>query len=60
MDYPQILSPIINFLHCPTPQAWIDEARKPEKPAAAADRPYGVRAESAQNAMLLVRRYGRG
>ncbi|WP_214442873.1 tRNA isopentenyl-2-thiomethyl-A-37 hydroxylase MiaE, partial [Escherichia coli] len=22
MDYPQILSPIINFLHCPTPQAW--------------------------------------
>ena len=30
MDYPQILSPIINFLHCPTPQAWIDEARKPE------------------------------
>ncbi len=30
MDYPQILSPIISFLHCPTPQAWIDEARKPE------------------------------
>ncbi len=22
--------PIINFLHCPTPQAWIDEARKLE------------------------------
>ncbi|MGV1381000.1 hypothetical protein ACVSRA_25970, partial [Klebsiella pneumoniae] len=21
MDYPQILSPIISFLHCPTPQA---------------------------------------
>lgn len=28
MDYPQILSPILAFLHCPTPQAWIDEARK--------------------------------
>ena len=30
MDYPQILAPILGFLHCPTPQAWIDEARKPE------------------------------
>ena len=30
MDYPQILAPVSHFLHCPTPQAWIDEARKPE------------------------------
>ncbi|MGS6331150.1 hypothetical protein ACVGWG_01855, partial [Enterobacter asburiae] len=24
MDYPQILAPVLNFLQCPTPQAWID------------------------------------
>ncbi|MGS6266762.1 tRNA-(ms[2]io[6]A)-hydroxylase, partial [Enterobacter asburiae] len=26
MDYPQILAPVLNFLECPTPQAWIDKA----------------------------------
>lgn len=30
MDYPQILSPVRQFLHCPTPQAWIDQARDPQ------------------------------
>ncbi|HFK6810675.1 TPA: tRNA isopentenyl-2-thiomethyl-A-37 hydroxylase MiaE [Enterobacter hormaechei subsp. steigerwaltii] len=29
MDYPQILAPVLNFLQCPTPQAWIDKARDP-------------------------------
>lgn len=26
MDYPQILSPIYSFLHCKTPDKWLDEA----------------------------------
>lgn len=30
MNYPQILSPVLNFLHCPTPQAWIVQARDPQ------------------------------
>lgn len=32
MDYPQILAPVLNFLQCPTPQAWIDKARDPANP----------------------------
>ncbi|MHB5830783.1 tRNA isopentenyl-2-thiomethyl-A-37 hydroxylase MiaE [Klebsiella pneumoniae] len=57
MDYPQILSPIINFLHCPTPQAWIDEARKPENLALLLTDHMVCELKAAQNAMLLVRRY---
>jgi len=30
MNYAPLLEPIYQFLHCRTPQAWIDEARKPE------------------------------
>jgi len=26
----QLLAPILNFLHCSTPQPWLDEAKKPE------------------------------
>lgn len=29
MDYPQILAPVLTFLQCPTPPAWIDHARDP-------------------------------
>ncbi len=57
MDYPQILSPIINFLHCPTPQAWIDEARKPENLSLLLTDHMVCELKAAQNAMLLVRRY---
>lgn len=57
MDYPQILSPIINFLHCPTPQAWIDEARKPENLPLLLTDHMVCELKAAQNAMLLVRRY---
>jgi len=27
----QLLQPIKKFLHCPTPQAWLQEAAKPER-----------------------------
>lgn len=57
MDYPQILSPIISFLHCPTPQAWIDEARKPENLPLLLTDHMVCELKAAQNAMLLVRRY---
>ena len=30
MSTPEILSPILSFLKCETPQTWIDEAIKPE------------------------------
>ena len=57
MDYPQILSPILAFLHCPTPQAWIDEARKPENLPLLLTDHMVCELKAAQNAMLLVRRY---
>ncbi|PUY88681.1 tRNA isopentenyl-2-thiomethyl-A-37 hydroxylase MiaE, partial [Cronobacter sakazakii] len=30
MNYDPLLPPVKNFLHCATPQAWLDEARAPE------------------------------
>ena len=30
MSTQELLSPILSFLKCETPQAWIDEAKKPE------------------------------
>ena len=57
MDYPQILAPIRDFLHCPTPQAWIDEARKPENLPLLLTDHMVCELKAAQNAMLLVRRY---
>jgi len=29
-QYQALLEPINDFLHCSTPDAWVDEARKPE------------------------------
>ena len=55
MDYPQILSPIISFLHCPTPQAWIDEARKPENLPLLLTDHMVCELKAAQNAMLRNR-----
>ena len=56
MDYPQILAPVLNFLQCPTPQAWIDKPR-PGKSAAAAHRHMVCELKAAQTALLLVRKY---
>ena len=30
MTTAKLLEPILNFLHAPTPDAWLDEAKKPE------------------------------
>ena len=57
MDYPQILSPILNFLHCKTPQAWLDKARDPEHLPLLLTDHLICELKAAQTAMLLVRKY---
>jgi tRNA-(ms[2]io[6]A)-hydroxylase len=53
----ELLEPIDAFLHCQTPQAWIDEAIKPENfPALIIDHA-NCELKAAQTAMLLLRRY---
>lgn len=57
MDYPQILSPVINFLHCTTPQAWLDKARDPVNLPLLLTDHLVCELKAAQTAMLLVRKY---
>ena len=57
MDYPQILSPIHNFLHCKTPQAWLDKARDPANLPLLLTDHLVCELKAAQTAMLLVRKY---
>ncbi|WAH51406.1 tRNA isopentenyl-2-thiomethyl-A-37 hydroxylase MiaE [Pseudescherichia vulneris] len=57
MDYAQILSPIHTFLHCPTPQAWIDKARDPANLPLLLTDHMVCELKAAQTAMLLVRKY---
>ncbi len=57
MDYPQILSPVLNFLHCPTPQSWLDKARDPSMLPLLLTDHMVCELKAAQTAMLLVRRY---
>ncbi len=57
MDYPQILSPVINFLHCTTPQTWLDKARDPVNLPLLLTDHLVCELKAAQTAMLLVRKY---
>lgn len=57
MDYPKILSPVRQFLHCPTPQAWIDQARDPQNLPLLLTDHLICELKAAQTAMLLVRKY---
>jgi Hydroxylase for synthesis of 2-methylthio-cis-ribozeatin in tRNA len=57
MDYPQILSPVLNFLHCTTPQAWLDKARDPANLPLLLTDHLVCELKAAQTAMLLVRKY---
>ena len=57
MDYPQILSPVLNFLHCKTPQAWLDKARDPANLPLLLPDHLVCELKAAQTAMLLVRKY---
>ena len=57
MDYPQLLSPVLNFLHCPTPQAWLDKARDPANLPLLLTDHLVCELKAAQTALLLVRKY---
>ena len=57
MDYPQTLSPVLNFLHCTTPQAWLDKARDPVNLPLLLTDHLVCELKAAQTAMLLVRKY---
>ncbi len=57
MDYPQILAQVLTFLHCPTPQAWIDKARDPQHLPLLLTDHLVCELKAAQTAMLLVRKY---
>jgi tRNA-(ms[2]io[6]A)-hydroxylase len=57
MDYPQILAPVLQFLHSPTPASWVEEARKPERLPLLLTDHMVCELKAAQTAMLLVRKY---
>lgn len=52
-----LLQPIRQFLHCDTPKAWIEAARKPENLSALLIDHLVCELKAAQSAMLLIRRY---
>ncbi|EKO3496073.1 tRNA isopentenyl-2-thiomethyl-A-37 hydroxylase MiaE [Vibrio fluvialis] len=53
----QLLEPINQFLHCQTPNAWIEEARKPENlPTILLDH-LMCELKAGQSAMYLIRKY---
>jgi tRNA-(ms[2]io[6]A)-hydroxylase len=57
MNYPELLSPVLNFLHCPTPEAWIAKARRPEHLPLLLTDHMVCELKAAQTAMLLIRKY---
>jgi tRNA-(ms[2]io[6]A)-hydroxylase len=50
-------SPVLNFLQCPTPQAWIDKARDPANLPLLLTDHMVCELKAAQTALLLVRKY---
>lgn len=52
-----LLSPINQFLYCETPQAWVDEAIKPENLATLLIDHLLCELKAGQSAMYLIRRY---
>ncbi|MBT0587404.1 tRNA isopentenyl-2-thiomethyl-A-37 hydroxylase MiaE [Alteromonas oceanisediminis] len=57
MNVSALLEPINQFLQCPTPQGWIDEAVKPENLSTLLVDHANCELKAAQTAMLLLRRY---
>lgn len=53
----ELLAPIHQFLHCPTPQAWVDEALKPENRQILLQDHCTCELKAAQSAALLIRKY---
>lgn len=57
MNYSQHLAPVLEFLHCPTPQAWIDKARDPANLPVLLTDHMVCELKAAQTALMLIRRY---
>ncbi len=57
MTHQEILAPVLSFLPCATPAAWIEQARRPENlPLLLTDHMI-CELKAAQTAMLLIRKY---
>lgn len=57
MPYSTLLTPILSFLQCQTPDAWIDEARKPENLQLILTDHLLCELKAAQSGMFLIRKY---
>ncbi|WP_416261074.1 tRNA isopentenyl-2-thiomethyl-A-37 hydroxylase MiaE [Gibbsiella quercinecans] len=57
MTYQSLLTPILNFLHCETPDAWIAAARRPENLRLLLTDHMVCELKAAQTGMWLIRRY---
>lgn len=57
MNIDTLLAPVHSFLHCRTPQAWIDEARKPKNLPLLLTDHLVCELKAAQTAMWLIRKY---
>lgn len=57
MNVQLLLAPIRDFLHCPTPEAWIEQARKPENLPLLLTDHLICELKAAQTAMFLIRKY---
>lgn len=57
MNVETLLEPIHQFLACATPDAWIDEARKPENLPIILEDHLMCELKAAQSAMFLLRKY---
>jgi len=56
-QYQALLEPINGFLHCSTPDAWVDEARKPENLKVVLIDHLLCELKAGQSAMYLIRKY---
>ncbi|MCS3405957.1 tRNA isopentenyl-2-thiomethyl-A-37 hydroxylase MiaE [Serratia sp. AKBS12] len=57
MTYQSLLSPILQFLHCETPDAWIETARRTENLPLLLTDHLVCELKAAQTGMWLIRRY---
>jgi tRNA-(ms[2]io[6]A)-hydroxylase len=53
----KLLAPILKFLQCSTPDAWIDEAKKPENLPVILRDHLACELKAGQTAMFLIRKY---
>lgn len=57
MPYSTLLTPILNFLQCATPDSWIEEAKKPENLQLILTDHLLCELKAAQSGMFLIRKY---